>query len=154
MEMETIKITHFINPHVFWYTKPKERYADFEEFDEVLQTGMSKRNKNASSLTRLIKSHMLAAFHNGFNKYIRVRVEKVISDDECVVWAPDYGRTARRFRKQLHLIPKEFCQPVFEMVFLGGIHGIQPNDNVSPVEFLIFMLHLFGKTRLKHSVSL
>lgn len=133
-QLEQISITYFLSPHVFWYTKPKLENEEFAEFEEFVQKNMF----DFKPLQLLSKTIIVGTYEFKMKKWIRVRVEKIMNDDECITWAIDYGIVAKRDRNDLYYLPERMCTPTFKTIFLGGIHGLVPINKVNTIILIDF----------------
>lgn len=87
-----IEITHYTNPHLFWFKYKAADNEEFKRFDEKVQIFSFERTENVSFIQarRGIRvGDLITVFHANYEKFIRCKVESV--DMMCAGWAVDYG---------------------------------------------------------------
>lgn len=119
-----IAVSHFINPHLFWY----HRVHDFHELTEVeqqLQTISS--GKHVAYHPKLAEK--VAVNFVAWNKIVRAEVlceAKWLN--EFIVWALDYGFPFRTKKEYIFRLPTEMMGEI-DHIRRGGLANILPSES-------------------------
>ncbi|XP_061388957.1 uncharacterized protein LOC133324087 [Musca vetustissima] len=124
----TVAITHFINPHLFWYRKiggPDDNFHALSTMEERLQ--ILYRGKPATDRCRLVVGDIVAVNFVVWNKYIRAEILQIaeLQQEEYIVWAIDYGFPLLTKRQHLRYLPEALANRIGH-VYRGGVANIQP----------------------------
>jgi hypothetical protein len=88
-----IRITHFVNPHLFYY-KLDEFNADLDNLEEEILNELTDNTCETNNF-QPESGDVVAFLHKRWSKWIRVVVDKVLecttADAVYVLWAIDYG---------------------------------------------------------------
>lgn len=127
-----VAITHFINPHLFWYRKvgtPGDEYihvlADLERKLQDLY-----RNKpSMETRCRPVIGDKVAVNFVAWNKFIRAEVLQTaeFKQEEYIVWTTDYGFPLVTKKEHIRRLPEEL-QTHPSQVRCGGITNVQPAE--------------------------
>lgn len=125
--MTQIEITHFLNPHQFWFRYSKcdgDKHVQRIEY-ELAQSIPVKMDANNTRVGDIVAMNWTAR-----RKWIRACVDHVDdANGRLIVWAMDYGRpicTSFTLISSIETELKELCgQPVMGIHF-GGIYGVRP----------------------------
>ncbi|XP_054728294.1 uncharacterized protein LOC129237516 [Anastrepha obliqua] len=134
---ETIAITHFINPHLFWYHKIDACNVDYCTILEI-EKELAEYYRNHQAWTQALrhpkKNAMVAVKFLAWNKIIRARVDHVaafgknVVGGEFVMWAVDYGFPFQTKADQIYRLPEKLTAHV-NYIRSGGLVNILPADN-------------------------
>ncbi|XP_053950471.1 uncharacterized protein LOC128858325 isoform X2 [Anastrepha ludens] len=134
---EIISITHFINPHLFWYHKIDACNVDYRTILEI-EKELAEYYRNHQAWTQALrhpKKHaMVAVKFLAWNKIIRARVDHVaafgknVVGGEFVMWAVDYGFPFQTKADQIYRLPEKLTTHV-NYIRPGGLVNILPADN-------------------------
>ncbi|XP_058976199.1 putative ATP-dependent RNA helicase TDRD12 [Musca domestica] len=124
----TVAVTHFINPHLFWYRKiggPDDNFHILTLLEERLQTLY--RCKPAIDRCRLDVGDIVAVNFVVWNKYIRAEIlqKGELQQEEYIVWAIDYGFPLLSKREHLRYLPEALANRIGH-IYRGGVANIQP----------------------------
>uniref|UniRef100_A0A1A9Z7T5 Tudor domain-containing protein n=1 Tax=Glossina pallidipes TaxID=7398 RepID=A0A1A9Z7T5_GLOPL len=124
MQNETvIAVSHFINPHLFWY----HRVHDFHELTEVEQQLQTiSTEKHFAYHPKL--SEKVVVYFVAWNKIVRAEVlceAKWL--DEFIVWALDYGFPFRTKKQYIFRLPTEMMGEI-DHIRCGGLANILPSE--------------------------
>lgn len=127
-EYNGIVVTHFINPHLFWYIK--------SNVDD------KKKLKIEKKLLKVVKAAVASGdgkhFHAGLgdifgvfyeNKWIRAEIDQVLLDGNFIVWAIDYGRPITVNQKSMVRIDEVNAEAAIP-IYMGGSANCLPVDSV------------------------
>uniref|UniRef100_A0A182FTZ2 RNA helicase n=1 Tax=Anopheles albimanus TaxID=7167 RepID=A0A182FTZ2_ANOAL len=127
---DQIVITHFENPHCFWYKKfgvfPKKRQFQ-EELDDFctqayLATGGIKNTYHAPVLKEIV-----AAYDPLQEKWFRCRVDSISHGSKLRLWAIDEGMSKTVDAQLVHPLPKELAlRTGVSTVARGGVANVVP----------------------------
>lgn len=129
-----IEITHFINPHLFWYKiagKSNESQKtviehNFSEFAKRCYNQNCAKNFDA----KISVSDNVAVYYLKEKKWIRATVDKFDpSEGSMILWADDYGIPLECSRNLVMTLDDELkllCSKTKVHVYQGGIHGVIP----------------------------
>lgn len=131
---QNIEITHFINPHLFWYkiagkSNESQKAAiehKFLEFAKQCYNQNCAKNFDA----KISVSDYVAVYYLNEKKWIRATVDKFDpSEGSMILWADDYGFPMDCSRNLVISLDDELKQLCFNTkvhVYQAGIHGIMP----------------------------
>uniref|UniRef100_A0A1A9WVB7 RNA helicase n=1 Tax=Glossina brevipalpis TaxID=37001 RepID=A0A1A9WVB7_9MUSC len=125
MQKEAVVITHFINPHLFWYHKVE----DFPELDDIQQQiQLIDKSKRGFNYHPQLKEKVAVNFL-AWNKVIRAEVLcEAQWQKGFVVWALDYGFPFRTKTEHICRLPREMARHI-DYIRCGGIANILPAEN-------------------------
>ncbi|XP_065084825.1 putative ATP-dependent RNA helicase SoYb [Ochlerotatus camptorhynchus] len=137
MEDDTIRITHFINPHMFWY-KPVSAYVhnlDEKRFqlaiDEYCEENF--RQSSADEVCESFPGETVAVLDFDRNKWCRCIVDEVIEDSSGKkrynLWSIDDGVPIQSFSRYVNPLPEKFARQTSK-VRRGAIKNILPSEYV------------------------
>lgn len=135
--MSVIEITHFINPHLFWF-KYKEQDPSFQEKIKSLETRLA-NNIPVKHPERIKTNDVVALNWISKNKWIRVYVN-ARENAKLIVWAIDYGIpiiTTFDLIAKLDSDLRRECLETESSVSMGGVYGILPTKMGLGVSFFI-----------------
>lgn len=149
-----IKITHVINPHLFW-VKLIDQDADLAEIESKLRDYAVKTRTEmgaARSDVNYENGSIVAVNMVSEKKWVRAQIDDVndpLLNDEVIVFALDYGAPLRVSLDSVVPLDddlKQKCASVKTTVFQVGIHGIVPSNIALNVIYfdLIFSQFLNG----------
>lgn len=130
--MASIQITHFKNPHTFWFkylqSNNDEQVQRIEyELRESIPCPIDKQNCHIGEI--------IAIRWIERGKWIRACIDQIDSEhEEVIVWAIDYGEPIRAPIAQTSSIEaeiKELCKTTKSSVCVGGVYGIMPQTKRS-----------------------
>lgn len=130
-----IQITHFINPHLFWYKTAGKSNVSQKSAIEYKLSEFAKRcynQKFAENVgAKIAVSDYVAVYYLNEKKWIRATVEKInpSSDGSMILWADDYGfpmECSKNLVISLDDELKQLCLNADLHVYRAGIHGIMP----------------------------
>lgn len=129
-----IEITHFINPHLFWYKiagkSNESQKATIEH--KFLEFAKRYYNQNCAKNfdAKISVSDYVAVYYLNEKKWIRATVDKFNSSEgSMILWADDYGfpmDCSRNLVISLDDELKQLCVNAKVHVYQAGIHGIMP----------------------------
>ncbi|XP_058826646.1 putative ATP-dependent RNA helicase SoYb [Topomyia yanbarensis] len=136
MEDSTIRITHYINPHMFWY-KPVSAYVhNLEEkrfqlaIDEYCEENF--REASADRNYEAFPGETVAVLDFDRNKWCRCVVDEVIEgkdgDKRYSLWAIDDGVPIQSSSQYVNLLPQKFSSDVSSKVKRGAIKNVLPSE--------------------------
>lgn len=138
MEDDTIRITHFINPHMFWY-KPVSAYVhNLEEkrfqlaIDEYCEQNF--RQVDEDRVCESFPGETVAVLDFDRNKWCRCVVDRVIEDSNGEkrynLWAIDDGVPIQSSSRYVNPLPDKFARTSISKVRRGAIKNILPSEQV------------------------
>lgn len=138
MEDDTIRITHFINPHMFWY-KPVSAYVHnleekrFQlEIDEYCEENF--RQVNEDRVCESFPGETVAVLDFDRNKWCRCVVDGVVEDNSgdkrYNLWAIDDGVPIQSSSRYVNPLPEKFSRTSTSKVRRGAIKNILPSEQV------------------------
>uniref|UniRef100_A0A1A9W0T4 Probable ATP-dependent RNA helicase spindle-E n=1 Tax=Glossina brevipalpis TaxID=37001 RepID=A0A1A9W0T4_9MUSC len=120
----SIVVTHFINPHLFWYYEIR----DYPELQDVEQRLQICKKIEARDFVLLKCGEKLAVNYMPWNKFIRAEtLYEVKTEDEFIVWALDYGFPFRTKKGHVRRLPKEINDRI-DRIRCGGVANILPAE--------------------------
>lgn len=127
---DLIEITHFVNPHNFWFKYIKES-ADFHErnIEIKLTQYAAKFHQNDRRRKKLTVHDHVAVYYFNQKKWIRAAIEKLLNDSTIIVWAIDYGIPMECSAELVITLPEELeqiCSDYKTSIIHGGVYGIMP----------------------------
>ncbi|XP_055532468.1 putative ATP-dependent RNA helicase SoYb [Wyeomyia smithii] len=137
MEDATIRITHYINPHMFWY-KPVSAYVhNLEEkrfqlaIDEYCEENF--RQANADRDYDAFPGETVAVLDFDRNKWCRCIVDEVLqskdNEKRYRLWAIDDGVPIQSSAQYVNILPQKFSD-VSSKVKRGAIKNLLPSECV------------------------
>lgn len=134
IEPQYIEITHFINPHQFWYKIAGKSNESQKIALEHRLSEFAKRcyNENCAKNfdAKISVSDYVAVFYLNEKKWIRATVDKFNpSEGSMVLWADDYGipmECSRNLVISLDDELKRLCLNTKVHVYQAGIYGVIP----------------------------
>ncbi|XP_073832020.1 uncharacterized protein [Musca autumnalis] len=125
----TVAITHFINPHLFWYRKiggPDDNFHVLSLLEEKLQSQY--RGKPClDHISRLDVGDIVAVHFVVWNRYIRAEIlqKADLQQAEFIVWAIDYGFPLLTKKEHVRYLPEALTGRI-DIIHRGGVANIQP----------------------------
>uniref|UniRef100_A0A1A9WKS7 Probable ATP-dependent RNA helicase spindle-E n=1 Tax=Glossina brevipalpis TaxID=37001 RepID=A0A1A9WKS7_9MUSC len=120
----SVIVTHFINPHMFWYHEVGE-FAQFNELEQRLQVYKEKRAIGY----RPKVGEKVAINFIAWNKVIRAEILcEAQWTNEYIVWASDYGFPFRTEKKHMRSLPINLTQKI-DRIRCGGLINILPAES-------------------------
>lgn len=130
-----IYITHFFNPHHFWF-----KYVDENESNQVELCELDAKIHQYATKCRPSKKlswrigDIIAAYNVTWNKWVRGKVENVIEVENgtprYLLWAIDYGLPMNVIAIYTSPLPKELAEFKSCSVYEGCSYGIMPATQV------------------------
>uniref|UniRef100_A0A1Q3EW10 RNA helicase n=1 Tax=Culex tarsalis TaxID=7177 RepID=A0A1Q3EW10_CULTA len=138
MEDEAIRITHYINPHMFWY-KPESAYVhNLEEkrfqlkIDEYCQQHF--RRASSDSYYDGFPGEVVAVLDFDRNKWCRCVVDEIIEDGNrekrYILWAIDDGAPIQSSSRFINPLPDDLTSEATIKVKRGSIKNVLPSECV------------------------
>ncbi|XP_020716796.1 uncharacterized protein LOC101462845 isoform X1 [Ceratitis capitata] len=133
---ENISITHFINPHLFWYHKvgvSNDEYRAIAKVEKELADYYSDHQAWTQGRRHPPKNTIVAVKFLAWNKLIRARVDhitgfgKTVAGGEFIMWALDYGFPFQTKADQIYRLPSKFATPI-NYIRCGGLSNILPAE--------------------------
>lgn len=148
-----IKITHVINPHLFWFQYENEPHSDAQVIESELKKYVDENRDQMcanNSDGKYRRELYVAVYMISLKKWIRATIDVHDGDydeidDEIVVWAMDYGiplKTPLYLVVLLNEDLKNLCKSTKTNVFKGGI------SDVWPIMLRVNVMHLFSSSML------
>ncbi|XP_058456737.1 uncharacterized protein LOC131434110 [Malaya genurostris] len=136
MEDATIRITHYINPHMFWY-KPVSAYVhNLEEkrfqlaIDEYCEENF--RQASADRDYDAFHGETVAVLDFDRNKWCRCVVDEVFEgkdgEKQYNLWAIDDGVPIQSSSRFVNLLPQKFSSDMSSKVKRGAIKNVLPSE--------------------------
>ncbi|XP_037882051.1 putative ATP-dependent RNA helicase SoYb [Glossina fuscipes] len=121
----SIVVTHFINPHLFWYHKAD----DFHELHEIEEQLQLIHNNQARDFNYHPKLHeKIAVKFVAWNKIIRAEILGEAGwQKEFIVWALDYGFPFRTKEEYVFRLPTKMTRQI-DHIRCGGLANILPAE--------------------------
>lgn len=126
-----IAVTHFINPHLFWY---KTIGAPDEQFHvlNVCEQNLVELYKNKPLCDNYLRPQIgdkVAVYFIAWNKYIRAEIlhKAEFQQEEYIVWTMDYGFPLLAKKENLRNLPSNL-QIDMGHIRVGGISNIFPAE--------------------------
>lgn len=143
MEDDAIRITHYINPHMFWY-KPESAYVhNMEEkrfqlnIDEYCEQHFHR--DSSDSYYEGFPGEVVAVLDFDRNKWCRCIVDEIIEDGNrdkrYILWAIDDGAPIQSSSRYINPLPDELTSEATIKVKRGSIKNVIPSEFVyDPIE--------------------
>lgn len=143
---DIILITHFVNPHMFWFKYPKEilNNTDLIELEIKIQKYVSavypkhRQRFNSSDNNNAYApcvDDIVAVLNCGWNKWVRASVEKVNENNgkikNIVLWSIDHG--VPLVSSLEYIVPLDdvsLSKAITNVVYLGGLYKSIPVEYV------------------------
>lgn len=131
---QNIEITHFINPHLFWYkiagkSNESQKTAIEHKFSEFAKRCYN-QNCAKNFDTKISVRDYVAVYYLNEKKWIRATVDKFDpAEGSMILWADDYGipmKCSRNLIISLDDELKHLCLSTKVHVYQAGIHDIMP----------------------------
>lgn len=132
---QNIEITHFINPHLFWYkiagkSNVSQKTVIEDKFSEFAKRCYD-QNCAENVGAKIAVSDYVAVYYLKEKKWIRATVEKInpSSNGSMILWADDYGfpmECSKNLVISLDDELKQLCLNTKVYVLQAGIYGIMP----------------------------
>ncbi|KAI8126831.1 putative ATP-dependent RNA helicase BoYb [Lucilia cuprina] len=127
----SITVTHFINPHLFWYKaigSPDEQFHVLSTFEQSL-VELYKNKPSCDNFLRPQIGDKVAVNFIAWNKYIRAEIlqKAEFQQEEYIVWALDYGFPLLTKKEHLRMLPSNL-QVDIGHIQVGGIANIYPAE--------------------------
>lgn len=97
-EAKPIKVTHYINPHMFWFRYESSFFFDepLLDFENKVQTYGRKLNPaNFQKGYEPKRGEVVLVMSPAWNKWIRAEVDNILTfqheDKKFILWAMDHG---------------------------------------------------------------
>lgn len=143
--MALIEITHFLNPHQFWFKYSDAPKCDAEERVRRIEQELAQSIPVAMDARNARVGDVVAMHWTERAKWIRVCVDRVDeTDGRAIVWAIDYGRPMRTPFALISSIEdelKELCGQPSSAIHFGGIYGVQPKATRTICVSILFVFH-------------
>ncbi|XP_075157458.1 uncharacterized protein LOC142230710 [Haematobia irritans] len=125
----SITVTHFINPHLFWYRKiggPDDNFYILTLLEKRLQE-LYKNKPSTEARCRPAVGDKIAVHFVVWNKFIRAEVLQTaeFQQEEYIVWATDYGFPLLTKKEYVRKLPEVLAKPM-GLIHLGGVSNTQP----------------------------
>ncbi|XP_065362954.1 putative ATP-dependent RNA helicase SoYb [Calliphora vicina] len=126
-----ITVTHFINPHLFWYKAigaPDEQFHVLSVFEQTL-VELYKNKPSCDNFLRPEIGDKVACNFIAWNKYIRAEIlqKAEFQQEEYIVWAIDYGFPLLTKKEHLRNLPSNLQLDIGH-IQIGGIENIYPAE--------------------------
>lgn len=132
---EEMKITQFINPHLFWIQKCSTDFdPKFFEFKEKLNARYKKLVKTEPFATYKPKvGDMVACFDKKMKIWFRGEIDHVMAvqqarDNDLLVWMVDHGQTVEAKSEDVRMLEQQFRDVEFHHIFKVGIMSLMPAE--------------------------
>uniref|UniRef100_A0A1A9ZEY5 Tudor domain-containing protein n=1 Tax=Glossina pallidipes TaxID=7398 RepID=A0A1A9ZEY5_GLOPL len=120
-----IAVTHFINPHLFWYRNVHDSH-ELNQIEQQLQT-WKKTARDFAYHPKL--GEKVAVSFVAWNRVVRGEILcEVKWLNEFIVWALDYGFPFRTKIEFIHQLPKKMMRQI-NHIHCGGLANILPGEN-------------------------
>lgn len=130
-----VHITHFFNPHHFWFKFIDAEWAQLDELNELEANiyEYTKKRQHDKTFSWQI-GDIIAAYSFTWNKWVRGRVENVFEvkngTPRYSLWAIDCGIPMNVIGKNTFPLPKELAESSVCAVHEGCVYGIMPAEQV------------------------
>lgn len=130
MIFENIEVTHYVNPHMFWFKNPDRNRELLKNLEKDLVNFVQKHRNDKKVPAKQYDS--VVAFRTNDEKWVRAEVDFVDAEkSEAILWALDYGRPfACSFDSIIPLFDSDIRDFVTGAIIEGGISGIIPAEKV------------------------
>lgn len=130
-----VHITHFFNPHHFWYKYADAKLSNLDELNELeakIHEYATNHRHDKNVFWRI--GDIVATYSITWNKWVRGRVENVIESDNGTprysLWAIDCGLPVNAIGRYMAPLPKELAESSVCAVHEGCIYGTMPAKQV------------------------
>ena len=133
MESELlITITHFINPHLFWYKTIESDNLDHAHVLRNLEQSLDQLYKNKPNCDSQLRPQIgdrVAVNFIAWNKFIRAEIlqKAEFQQEEYIVWVTDYGFPLLTKKEYLRHLPMNL-RNVDSNIQMGGISRVYPAE--------------------------
>lgn len=126
-EFKLIEITHFINPHLFWFKYVDNSSKNHQKNVERELSKFAQKSYNDVRTPALQMNEKVAVYLVSKNKWIRAVIDEYDSSNDFVVlWAIDYGFPFKSSTKFVTALDDEFSSKL-SMIVRGGVYGVIPS---------------------------
>lgn len=146
-----INITHFVNPHLFWFKNKNEQDDGVEELERTLKRYVAESGDRISAAKNWdeLKHEQYVAVR-WLKKWVRAEIDvydengAAIGSNEAIVWITDYGYPLKISLDSMVLLSaelKQLCRSMRSAVIQAGIASIKPAEkrvNVNKVLYSSF----------------
>ncbi|XP_018800197.1 PREDICTED: uncharacterized protein LOC108975864 [Bactrocera latifrons] len=135
-QKEIISITHFINPHLFWYHKIdacSNDYHSIHRIEKELAEFYNNHKGWQQAIRRPQLNTLVAVKFLTWNKLIRARVDHIASygknvvEGQFIMWAVDYGFPFQTKADHIFRLPNKLTTPV-DYIRCGGLANVVPAE--------------------------
>ncbi|XP_050329228.1 uncharacterized protein LOC126758858 [Bactrocera neohumeralis] len=135
-QKEVISITHFINPHLFWYHKIDACSNDYQSIHKIEKELAEYYNNHkgcAQAIRRPQLNTLVAVKFLAWNKLIRARLDHIASygknvvEGQFIMWALDYGFPFQTKADYIFRLPNKLTTPV-DYIRCGGLANVIPAE--------------------------
>ncbi|XP_055316972.1 putative uncharacterized protein DDB_G0286901 [Sitodiplosis mosellana] len=128
-----IKITHFVNPHKFFFKRLEDEGFDkqLEEMEVKIKGSVNKRMQPPDGPEDIQIGDLVAVLMPDFNKWIRGVIKAKDETGLVYVWAVDYGVPLVSNSTQICKLPAIYAKMnvKFQRVHLGGLVNCVPAES-------------------------
>lgn len=125
---QTIYITHFENPHCFYFKFDRDLHdIELQSLeDEITKYARCKFNENTpANWSKCDIGDTVAAYETTWGKWVRAKVRSNLKDLECYqLWAVDHGRIFRTAYKNVIPLQKDLIERRVKGAQRGSIYGV------------------------------
>lgn len=147
-----VKITHFINPQLFWCKNKEEEDAGVEKLELALEKYVAESGDEMSavkSADRLQRGEYVAVHRKSENKWVRAEIDVYddpsIQPNEAIVWLTDHGYPMKESLDSIVLLNtklKQLCRTTQSPIVQGGIAWILPVTKRISVNQVLYAFEL------------
>lgn len=144
-----IKITHVVNPHLFWFKYVNTPGPELGELERKIEKFVAENRENMqASVHRETYRHeaYFAVYINSMKKWVRAEInpdDLFETPNKPTVWAIDYGiplRTTLDFIVLLSVELKKMCGSIKSDILKGGMADIKPASSRMDVIFIFIYI--------------
>lgn len=125
-----IYITHFENPHCFYFKFDEDLHdAGLQSLeDDITKYARCKLNDNAATAPAKCEIRdTVAAFEASWGKWVRAEIRNNLTSLECYqLWAVDHGKAFRTAYKNVVPLPPDLSDRKVKGARQGSIYGVLP----------------------------
>ncbi|XP_058825739.1 uncharacterized protein LOC131685804 [Topomyia yanbarensis] len=137
-DVDLIRITHYINPHNFWF-KHESAYLFNEEdqsfqmeINDFCETTYGRGNISTGVYTPRQKGELVAVFYFQLSRWVRAEVDEIIKElngqVHCNLWAIDEGVPVKTSCQYIKPLPDRFASTKTSVKH-GGLERILPAES-------------------------
>ncbi|XP_055550647.1 uncharacterized protein LOC129733102 [Wyeomyia smithii] len=137
-DRDLIRITHYINPHNFWYKQETAYLYNAEdqnfqmEVNEFCETTYGRGNISSGLYTPRQKGELVAVFYVQLTRWVRAEVDDILEElngqVHCNLWVIDEGVPIKTTCRYIKPLPERFAA-VRTHVKRGGLERILPAES-------------------------